>query len=117
MATLMKRGNGERLVPDEKVAEFLEMGYSVIDSHGKVLVQAEPSTVPQFKALVNDLKRQIVSLNAKVQVLEAENSVLKASNSLCNPDEGEKPSNPASEENAAQNAEKPAKTARQKKAE
>lgn len=70
MATRMIRGNGERLVPDEKVTEFLKMGYSVIDDQGNVTVEAEPSTIPQYKALVEKLRKENEAL--KLEKAEAE---------------------------------------------
>ena len=70
MATRMIRGNGERLVPDEKVTEFLKLGYSVIDDQGNVTVEAEPSTIPQYKALVEKLRKENEAL--KLEKAEAE---------------------------------------------
>lgn len=71
MATvLMKRANGECMVPEEKVTEFLAMGYSVIDLEGHVLVEAEPSTLPECKL-------KIKKLNAEIEALKAENELLK----------------------------------------
>lgn len=59
MPTLMKKANGERLVPDEKVPEFLEMGYSVIASDGKVLQEARPTTLAQYRNKVIELEQRL----------------------------------------------------------
>lgn len=62
MPTLMKKANGERYVPDEKVAEYLALGYSVIDSTGKVLQEPEPTTIEQFRKERRKLTDQIARL-------------------------------------------------------
>ena len=114
MSVLVRRGNGELLIPDEKMAEYLSMGYSVIDSNGKVLVEAEPSTIPQYKTLVADLRNQVRDLKAQVAVLEEQNTALKTRNSASNTADGQQPTNSTPEKETAQNAEKPAKHAKQK---
>lgn len=114
MSVLVRRGNGELLIPDEKMAEYLSMGYSVIDSNGKVLVEAEPSTIPQYKALVASLRKQVRDLKAQVAVLEEQNTALKTRNSASKAADGQQPTNSTPEKETAQNAEKPAKNAKQK---
>lgn len=53
----MRKANGERLVPPEKVAEYLELGYSVIDSEGHVIKRPDPKTPAEFKAAVAEMKK------------------------------------------------------------
>lgn len=53
----MRKANGERLVPPEKVAEYLELGYSVIDSEGHVVKRPDPKTPAEFKAVVSEMKK------------------------------------------------------------
>lgn len=77
MSVLVRKGNGERLIPDEKMTEFLEMGYSVINSKGEVIVEAVPSTVPQYKALVNRLQKENESLKDQIATLEKEKAALE----------------------------------------
>ena len=114
MSVLVRRGNGELLIPDEKMAEYLSMGYSVIDSNGKVLVQAEPTTVPQYKELVATLRRQVKDLQTQVNALTAKLDALKTSDSVRKPDDWQQPTNSTPEKETAQNAKKPAKNASQK---
>ena len=114
MSVLVRRGNGELLIPDEKMAEYLSMGYSVIDSNGKVLVEAEPTTAPQYKELVATLRRQVKDLQTQVAVLEEQNTALKTRNSASKAADGQQPTNSTPEKETAQNAEKPAKNAKQK---
>lgn len=117
MATLMKKGNGERLVPDEKVAEFLEMGYSAIDDLGQVLIQAKPTTIADYKSLVSKLQQENAALQADCQQLKQMCEQLSAANA---PDSSYKPpvnqetNNPAPNEETPQNAKRAAKTASRK---
>lgn len=110
----MIKGNAEHLVPDEKVTEFLKMGYSVIDSDGKVLVEAEPSTIPQYKALVASLRNQVKALEEKVAALEEQNTALKTRDNASKAADGQQPTNSTPEAEGPQNAEKPAKNASRK---
>ena len=71
MPTLMKKANGERLVPDEKVAEYLEMGYSVIAPDGKVLEKPRPTTPAEFAQIIREK-------DAIIAALAADNAMLKA---------------------------------------
>lgn len=114
MSVLVRRGNGELLIPDEKMAEYLSMGYSVIDSNGKVLVEAEPSTIPQYKALVASLRKQVADLSAQAQALEEQITALKTRDSADKAADTVQPTNSTPEAGGAQNAEKPAKNAKQK---
>ncbi len=117
MATLMKKGNGERLVPDEKVAEFLEMGYSAIDDLGRVLIQAKPTTIADYKALVSKLQQENAALQADYQQLKQMYEQLSASNA---PDCSDKPpvrqetENSAPDDEPPQNAKRATKTTSRK---
>lgn len=77
MPTLMKKANGERLVPDEKVAEYLEMGYSVINSDGEVLKEPAPTTPAQFRKIMHDYDMQLLAKDDTIAALTAENNTLK----------------------------------------
>lgn len=62
---LMKRANREINVPENLVTEYLDKGYSVIDSNGTVLQASNPQTIEDFRGLVTALK-------AKIEALETE---------------------------------------------
>ena len=78
MPTLMKKANGERLVPDEKVTEYLEMGYSVIAPDGKVLEKPKPTTPAEFAEVIRDYENLILEKNAAIVALTADNNMLRA---------------------------------------
>lgn len=116
MAILIKKGNGERLVPEEKMAEFLELGYSVIDSSGKVLINPKPTTIADYKSLVKKLEYEKAALQADYEALKQECEKLYASNT---PDSSDKlpvrqATNPESDVEAPQNVKKASKTASRK---
>ena len=71
MSVRVRRANGERIVPDEKVAEYLEMGYSVLDDQGNVVKRPEPKTIPEFKAVIAEKDKLISELSAAVDDLKA----------------------------------------------
>lgn len=70
-AVRMRKANGERLVPFEKVTEYLEMGYSVLDDKGNVVQRPKASTVPELKAQVAELEKENAALKARLCELEA----------------------------------------------
>lgn len=78
MPTLMIKGNGERLVPDEKVTEYLEMGYSVIDRDGKVIKKPKPTTPAEFNEIVHAYEQEIAQKDEAILALTADNNMLKA---------------------------------------
>ncbi|MBR3741033.1 MAG: hypothetical protein IKO94_01190 [Selenomonadaceae bacterium] len=87
MDVLVRRGNGERLVPQEKVAEFLALGYSVIDSAGKVLVEAEPMNLAECKKMLAEVKKERDSLKDQNEalskkVIEAETALAEVKKRL-----------------------------------
>lgn len=80
---LMKRANREINVPENLVAEYLDKGYSVIDSNGMVLQASNPQTIEDFRGLVTALKAKISSLEAeKASAVEDYMAVLKSNECL-----------------------------------
>ena len=71
MSVRVRRANGERIIPDEKVAEYLEMGYSVLDAKGNVVKRPEPKTIPELKAALVEKDKLIAELSASVEELKA----------------------------------------------
>lgn len=57
MSVRVRKANGERVVPEEKVAEYLEMGYSVIDSKGNIIKRPDPKTSAEFKAVLAEKEK------------------------------------------------------------
>jgi predicted nuclease with TOPRIM domain len=65
------KGNKQLTVAEEKVNEFLQMGYNLIDDEGKIVKAGQATTLKDIKA-END------TLKAKYSELEKENEALKA---------------------------------------
>lgn len=63
---IVKRANVEMRVPEDRVQEYLEQGYSEIDSTGKVVQQCEPQTLEDYKRYVVELKARIAELEKAV---------------------------------------------------
>ena len=61
MATV-KRANVELRVPEDRVKEYLEMGYSLIDSTGKIIQRCEPQTLEDYKLYARELEAQLAEL-------------------------------------------------------
>lgn len=59
---IVKRANVELRVPEERVKEYLEMGYSVIDSDGNVIQRCQPQTLEDYKRYARELEEQIAEL-------------------------------------------------------
>ena len=62
MKIVMKK-NKQLKIPDEKLEEFLEMGYSRIDENGEVIIAGKATTLAGYKAENNSLKAE----NAKLK--------------------------------------------------
>lgn len=74
---LMKRANREINVPENHVEEYLDKGYSLIDSNGTVLRASNPQTIEDFRGLVAALKGNIASLEAEKATLLEECESMK----------------------------------------
>lgn len=99
---LMKRANREINVPEEYVEEYLEKGYSLIDSKGTVLKASNPQTIEDFRGLVAALKDKVSCLESeKTTLLEERDVMIKHIEELTaeveklkTPAKSEKPSKP-----------------------
>lgn len=80
MKIVMKK-NKQLKIPDEKLEEFLEMGYSRIDENGEVIIAGKATTLAGYKAENNFLKAENVELKKEIENLKAENAKLKENNS------------------------------------
>lgn len=85
MSVLVKKGNNERVIAEEKLPEFLKMGYSHIDKTGKVIKKGEAQTAGDLRAAyaeatkeVTALTKQVEELNEKLDAANKENDELKA---------------------------------------
>jgi len=55
----MVKANCEQKVPEEKVKEFLELGYSLLDENGKVLEKGKPQSKDDFMIANANLKKDL----------------------------------------------------------
>lgn len=78
MSVRVRRANGERIIPDEKVAEYLEMGYSVLDAKDNVVKRPEPKTIPELKAALAE-KDTVTSCNGPANTDEQDTPTISPS--------------------------------------
>ena len=64
MAIVIKK-NKELIVADEKLQEFIDMGYSQIDEKGKVIKAGKVNTIAAYQAENTQLKEEIDKLKAE----------------------------------------------------
>jgi septal ring factor EnvC (AmiA/AmiB activator) len=70
--TLVKKANTEYNIPDDKLKEYLEMGYSQVDPKtGKIIKEGKTTDK-------NELSAKYEALKAEAETLRAENAALKA---------------------------------------
>lgn len=75
---LVKRANCERIVPDEKVNEFLALGYSLIDKDGTVLKKGKAQSKEDLLVAYKDAQAENTELHAEIVRLKNENDALRA---------------------------------------
>lgn len=74
---LVKRSNTELTVPEEKVAEYLSMGYSLLDSDGNVVKAPTKEDVATLKAEKAKLEAELEKTQAELKKAKAEITKLK----------------------------------------
>lgn len=87
MSVLVKKGNSERVIAEEKLPEFLKMGYSHIDKNGKVIKKGEAQTTNDLRAAYSEAVKEVETLTKKfnelseeLDAVKKENEALKAEN-------------------------------------
>lgn len=71
MAIVIKK-NKELIVADEKLQEFIDMGYTQIDEKGKVIKAGKVNTIAAYQAENTQLKEEIEKLKAENVKLQNE---------------------------------------------
>lgn len=71
MAIVIKE-NKELIVADEKLQEFIDMGYTQIDEKGKVIKAGKVNTIAAYQAENTQLKEEIEKLKAENVKLKKE---------------------------------------------
>lgn len=80
MSVLVKKGNSERVIAEEKLPEFLKMGYSHIDKSGKVIKKGEAQTASDLRAAYAEATKEVAALTKQVEELSDELDVVKKEN-------------------------------------
>lgn len=75
---LVKRANCERKIPEEKLNEFLALGYSLIDDKGNVLQKGKANSKEDLLTAYNDAQAENAELHAEIVRLKEENDSLHA---------------------------------------
>ena len=75
---IVKKANRERIVPEEKVNEFLALGYSLIDNDGNVLKKGTAQTKDDFRVALKEAQIENAELHAEIVRLKNENDALHA---------------------------------------
>lgn len=80
---IVKKANAEYRVQDEKLDEYLAMGYSQINEHGKVIRKPQKreetalqAKVSAFQAENIRLNKENTALHAKIVTLEEESTIM-----------------------------------------
>ena len=71
MAIVIKK-NKELIVADEKLQEFIDIGYNQIDEKGKVIKAGKVNTIAAYQAENTQLKEEIEKLKAENVKLKKE---------------------------------------------
>lgn len=74
---IMKKGNCEKVVDEDKVNEFIELGYSLLDEKGEVIKFGEPQSKDDFRTENKELKVQNEELKKQNDEYAAEIKKLK----------------------------------------
>ncbi len=74
---IMKKGNCEKVVDEDKVNEFIELGYSLLDEKGEVIKFGEPQSKDDFRTENKELKVQNEELKKQNDEYAAEIEKLK----------------------------------------
>lgn len=59
------KGNKQLTVAEEKVGEFLQLGYSLIDEKGNIVKAGEATSLKELKEENNTLKAELAKLKAE----------------------------------------------------
>lgn len=75
---LVKKANCERVISEEKLKEYLELGYSLIDKKGTILQKGKAQTKDDLRVAFNEATAENAALKKENEALKAENAKIKA---------------------------------------
>lgn len=76
MPVVMKE-NKQLTIAEDKINEFLELGYSLLDKEGKIIKTGQATDLKSIKAENDTLKAELTKLKAENEKLKKENEKLK----------------------------------------
>lgn len=72
-----KKSNRVQPITESEIQHFLNLGYNIIDTEGKVVVESMPEDIGSLKAAFKKHTEEIAKLKARINELSAENDELK----------------------------------------
>ena len=63
---LIRKGNVELNIKEQFLQQYLNQGYDVIDTSGKVIKKGIPNDVISLKAALNEANKEIDKLNTEI---------------------------------------------------
>lgn len=74
---LVKRANCECFIAEDKISEFLALGYSVIDKNGEILKRGKATSKEDLLIEVDTLTKENENLKTEIASLKKANNSLK----------------------------------------
>ena len=68
--TYVKRANVVLKVEDDDIQHYIELGYSVMDDNGNIIVQAIPTDLGELRKFYVEATAKIKELEARIRELE-----------------------------------------------
>ena len=75
---IVRKANCERKIPEEKLNDFLELGYSLINEKGEVIQKSKANSKEDLRVAFNEAQTENSELRAEIEKLKVENDSLKA---------------------------------------
>jgi len=85
---LVKKANCECSIAEEKLDEFLNLGYDLINKKGEVLKKGNAQSKDDFMRENKELREKVQAMTDVIDTLKSENDTLKAKIAELEGDEG-----------------------------
>lgn len=77
MSKVVQKGNKQLTINDDKINDYLEIGFSEVNEKGKIVQAGKATTLKDVQAENNTLKAELSKVNAENEKLKAELESLK----------------------------------------